>query len=215
MALLLRKNLFLSSLLVILFTSCAPTFKYHFKGVEVVNNKTVKPVVQPNEALLYKAQIKLYNKYFSGLILLKQTTQDTAHLVFVTELGMQMFDFEIANNQLNLKYVFEPLNKPKILSLLAHDMKLILLQYLYEQESKVYENGDNSGLIYATKQDKKTHFYYVNSSTKTVVKSIIKGPLFIKQKVNYTYDKEQKLSKIELKHKGFIRLKIILNKIDK
>lgn len=215
MALLLRKNLFLSSLLVILFTSCAPTFKYHFKGVELANSTTVKPVVQPNEALLYKAQIKLYSNYFSGLILLKQTTQDTAHLVFVTELGMQMFDFEIVNNQLSLKYVFEPLNKPKILTLLAHDMKLILLQYLYDKESKIYENRDKSSLIYANKHDKKEHYYFVSATTKRIIKSIVKGSIFVKQEVNYTYDNEQKLGKIELKHKGFIRLKIILNRIDK
>ena len=211
----LLKNLLLGSLLVILLTSCSPTLFYKYSKNELVTETLVHPIVNRDNSLLFKTKIKLYNKYFSGLILLKQTDSSTSHLVFVTELGMKMFDYEIRNNQFKLTYVFEPLNKPNILKILERDLKIILLQNLLNKDVAIYKKDKVNSAIYKIVDRTQKHFYYVNLTTKAVDKTIIKGRLFCKEKVNYLYNDSLSATQIKLKHKGFIRLKIELNNIPK
>ena len=210
---LLRKYLCLSSLLVALLVGCSPTHGYKLSRAEIITSAQVKTIINKDKALLYKAKINLYNNYYSGLIILKQTDSITTHLVFITELGMKMFDFEIRNNQFKLVYVFEPLNKPKILNLLESDMKLILLQNLFNKEANVFEQKNHTTLIYQTANNKFKNYYFINNSTKTVDKISVKRSLFIKEKVCYTYNDSLNAKQILLKHKGIIRLKIELNNI--
>jgi hypothetical protein len=206
----LLKNLFLSSCVAALLVSCAPTSGYKLTGSGVITESQVRPIVNKNNSLLYKARIKLFNKRYSGLILLKQTDATTQHLTFVTEIGMKMFDFEIRDNTFKLIYVFEPLNKPKIIKLLESDMKLVLLQHLLNKEAKLYEKKNHK--IYKIK-DGYTYYYKLNPGTNTVKNSIVKGALFKKEKVDYLYNGSLDAQNIKLKHKGLVRLKIELNKL--
>lgn len=207
------KNLCLSSLFIALFFGCSPTQGYKLSRVEVVTSAHVKPIINKDNSLLYKAKINLYNKYYGGLIVLKQMDPSTAHLVFVTELGMKMFDFEIKNNEFKLIYVFEPLNQPKILRVLESDMKLILLQSLINKEARIFEKENKS--VYEVRNGNFKNYYFVNKASKTVDRTIVKGRLFKKEKVNYIYNDSLNAQQIKLKHKGIIHLKIELNNISK
>jgi hypothetical protein len=92
-------------------------------------------------------------------------------------------------------------------------MKLILLQNLLNKDAKVFEFEDQSKLIYQTSSGKFKNYYFINTITKTVDRAIVKGSLFIKEKVDYIYNDSLNANQIKLKHKGFIRLKIELNNI--
>jgi hypothetical protein len=208
----LLKNLFLNSLLAFAIVSCSPGHGYKLVRSAVITEINVRPVINRNNSLLYKAKINLYNRYYSGLIVLKQTDQSTSHLTFVTEIGMKMFDFEIRDNTFKLMYVFEPLNKPKIMKLLESDMKLILLQHLLNKEAAVYEKKNEE--VFIIKENFR-YYYKVNMNNHTVEKIISKGVLFTKEKVNYFYNDSLDASQIRLRHKGLIRLKIELNKLNK
>lgn len=210
---LLLKNLCLSSLFITLIISCSPTHNYTLKRTELVTESDIHSIIDKDNSLLYKAKINLYNRYYSGLIVLKQTSPGVSHLVFITELGMKMFDFEIQNNQFKLIYVFEPLNKPNVLCLLENDLKLILLQNLLNKEAKIFERKDQDKRIYQTTNNKLKNYYFVSGSTKTVERTIVKGKVFIKEKVEYIYNDSLIAKQIKLKHKGIIRLKIELNNL--
>jgi len=206
------KNLLLSSVLAVILGACSPASGYRLLGTSVITAKEVRPIVNRNNSLLYKAKINLYTKYFSGLIILKQTDSITSHLTFITEIGMKMFDFEVQHNNFKLVYVFAPLNKPKILKLLENDMKLILLEHLLNQEAQVYEKKPNR--IYKRTQKLK-YYFKSNVETKTIEKITVKGSLFTKEKVWYFYNSDLNAKQVRLKHKGLIRLKIELNNITK
>ncbi len=209
---LLQINLFLSSLLALLLVSCSPASGYRFVKSATITEKEIRPIINKDNSLLFKTKIDLYNHRFSGLIVLKQTDPATSHLTFVTEIGMKMFDFEIKDATFKLVYVFEPLNKPKILKLLKTDLKLILLQHLLNKEAAIYEN--KTGKVYKVKEDFR-YYYKLNKTSSLVWKIIKKGTLFTKVKVNYTYTDSLNASRIRLKHKGLIRLKIELNNLPK
>lgn len=205
-------NLFLSSLFVILVSSCAPTSSYKLTGTSIITETQVHPIVNSTKALLYKAKLDLYKQHYSGLILLKQTDLNTSHLTFVTEIGMKMFDFEIKKDSFNLVYIFEPLNKPKLIQLLEADMRLILLHHLLKKEASVYEKKDRR--IYKVK-DGFRYYYELNQGANTVRNIRVKGRIFTKENVLYNYNDSLDAEHILLKHKGLIRLKIELTRLDK
>ncbi|MBL7931248.1 MAG: hypothetical protein JNL60_05085 [Bacteroidia bacterium] len=169
----------------------------------------VKSIISKDKSLLYKAKIKVYNKRYSGLVLLKQVDPQTAHLTFVTEIGMKIFDFEIKDTAFNLVYIFEPLNKPRIIRLLTNDMKVILMRDLVNKQAELYEKSGKK--IFRTKAANKT--FYFSSKPKLINKSLVKGKLLTKEKVTYLYNDSLEASQIKLKHRGLVRVKIDLNKV--
>lgn len=208
---LLQTNLFLSSVLALILCACSPVSGYKLAGTSLIREQ-VRPIVNKNNSLLYKAQIDLYNKHYSGLILLKQTEPGTSHLTFVTEIGMKMFDFEIRDTTFKLVYVFEPLNQTRITTLLESDMKLILLYNLLSREARRYKKKNKAA--YKIK-DGYRYYYKMSADTNTVEKILVKGSLFTKKKVSYLYNADLTARQIRLKHKGLVRLKIELNNLNK
>ncbi|WP_317898310.1 hypothetical protein [Aurantibacillus circumpalustris] len=208
----LQISLLLNSLLAIALVSCSPASGHKFIRTEVVTTNEVQPIIDQNNSLLYKAKIDLFRNHFSGLIVLKQIDSSTSHLTFITEIGMKMFDYEIRDTSFNLVYVFEPLNKPKILNLLKSDMKLILLQHLFNKQADLFEkNGEK---VYKVK-DNFRYYYVLNKGAKTVKTIKKKSALCTKVKTFYFYSNTLQANQIDLKHKGLIRLKIKLNNINK
>jgi hypothetical protein len=170
-------------------------------------------MVSSENAMLYKAQIYLFNKYFTGLLLHKQTDSATAHLVFVTEVGMKMFDMEIKKDSLKMAYCFGPMNKPKITNLLESDMGVILLYPLLNKTAKIYINRKQENTLYVTKEKGRKYFYYTQVNSPRIAKTLVRGKLFTKQKTVYKYGVDNLPESVSLKHKGLLRLKIKLNRI--
>jgi hypothetical protein len=210
MAIFRLKNLYLSSVFILL-TSCAIPLKYKLIEQRKITGIDVQPLVSANNTMLYKAQIFLFNKYYTGLLLHKQTDSTTSHLVFVTEVGIQLFDIEIKKDSLKMAYCFGPMNKPKITNLLENDLGLILLYPLLNQTAKIYTNQENK--IYSIKGKGRKYFFYTEGNSPQIAKSLVKGKLFTKQKTVYKYGADNLPESVSLKHKGLLRLRIKLNRI--
>jgi len=206
------KNLYLSSLLILL-TSCVIPLKYKLAEQRKITVTDAQPLVSSELSMLYKTQIFLFNKYYTGMLLHKQTDSTTSHLVFVTELGMKMFDIEVKKDSLKMVYCFAPMNTPKITTLLENDMGLILLYQLLNKQSKVYLNKKEKKKLYITKENNRKYFYYTQGNSNRIEKSLVKGKLFTKQKTVYKYGLDNLPESVSLKHKGLLRLKIKLNRI--
>lgn len=208
----LPKFLLSGSLLALALFSCSPANGYKLTGTKRIDTSDLRPIVNKDNSLHYKASIKVYNKNYSGLIILKQTDPDVSHLVFITEVGMKMFDYEISKGEFSLNYVFEPLNRPHITKLLEQDMKLILLQHVLEREAKIFQKGEKQ--IYKTTRGQ--NFYHLlKPADKTIDRIVAKGLIFKKALVTYHYTNGADPQEIRLKHKGLMRIKIHLHKLDK
>lgn len=212
MRLFLRINLFLSSLSTIFFLSCSPAVGSKFIKKELITAQEVKPLIDPYNPILYKTKLDLYKQHFSGFILVKQLSPEESHITFVTEIGMRIFDFEIRNGNFKLTYMFDPLNKPKIVKLLEEDMKLICFQHLLNKEGEIYEK--KSKRVIKVKESF-NYYYELNTGSPMVIRSVKRGSLFTKVNVLYQYDSEQHAGDISLKHKGLVKLKIHLIKLNK
>lgn len=116
--------LLLSSALLVVIVSCRIS-KYKSKNGDrvVITNKLITPVLSSNKVLKYKSTIDVLKKHLTGILMVKQTDSVTTHFIFVTELGMKMFDFTYKDQEMEATYVFEPLNKPKLIQSLMRNLE--------------------------------------------------------------------------------------------
>lgn len=204
------RNLCLSSI-IILCIGCAVPRKYKLTGENKSCANPLKEAAATSvHGLKYKMSIQLFKNYFTGILLYKKTDPTTFHLAFVTELGLKMFDMEIKDGELKTLYCFEPLNKPRIKGLLEKEMNLLFLTDFDRPLNKEYaaQTGEK---IFISKNGREKHIYYTNAN---IVKALkVKKGISTKVKSKYFYTENSIPETIRLKHKGFLRLKIELNKI--
>jgi len=207
----LPKLLFLSSIVAFAISACSPALGYKTKPSKIITKNEIHPIINDTAASIFKARIKVYQRSFSGLIVLKKTDTTTSHLTFITEIGMKMFDFEIKDNSFKLIYIFDPLNKPNIIKLLENDMQLLLLHQAFGASAEVFEKNN----IFVYKIKKNDRYYFKVNANNTIHSIVKKGPLFSKEKVKYSYRDSFFPQNIKLKHCGLVSVKIELNKIVK
>lgn len=153
--------LLLSSILLV--SSCRIS-KYNHRNCEkiVLNHEFIKPVLKGDNALRFNATIDILKNHLTGLIIVKQTDSITKHIVFVTELGMKMFDFELKNNEIKTSYVFEPLNKPKLIDVLKTNFKSMLLLSEFGTNDCNYETVND--VFYVSRNKKNKQFFTVSKT---------------------------------------------------
>ena len=157
-----KRYLILSSFCFCLFLFSCKIAKYQSKGPAVSEKLTYEkllPVANPyGKSSKYKATIDVLNKHFSGIVIVKKTDSVSTHVVFITELGMKMFDFEKKDADINAVFVFEPLNKPKLVSVLKNNFKNMLLLDAYDKEVKTGTTHNKQKVYELLNRSEKRYF---------------------------------------------------------
>lgn len=178
-----------------------------------MNESDLAPVLPASGMVKYKTSIDVLKNHLTGLLVVKKTDSLTTRIVFVTELGMKMFDFEARNQTIEAIYVFDPLNKPVLVDALKRNFNNLLLLNAYRQETgkcskgntQIYQIKDGESKRYFTVEDAGTHAALLQET-------------FHKRKhesrTEYTYDKTTGLySRIKTKQYGLIKFYFELNAI--
>lgn len=212
---LLKPYLLLSSVLICLFfLSCSISKFKHPKECNrvVITKQAILPVLHETKASKFKASIDVLKNHLSGILIVKQTDSVSTHIIFVTEIGMKMFDFEWKNNEMKAVFVFEPLNKPTLINALLSNFKSIFLLDVYNTHAGWCNN--KSIKSYYKLEEYKNKYIVVDS-----VGGLASQNIFHKNRkscfINYTFVPENRTySRIKCTQFGFIKIKTELNKID-
>lgn len=211
---LLSPSLLLSSILCCLFLSCSISkFKHPTSFADVlITKETITPILKEKLATKYKASIDVLKNHLSGILIVKQADSTSTHLIFVTELGMKMFDFEWNNNSMKSIYVFEPLNKPSLINVLQENFKSIFLFDVYSSKGKICSNKKYPTYISASINQPR--FLVLDSITKLKTQQIFNKnhkSCFI----NYTFDSQKNTySKITCTQFGIVKIRTELEAIE-
>lgn len=215
---LLKLYLLLSS--VLLLVGCSIS-KYNHLNCERVglHDQKITSVIKPLIVSKYKTSIDILKNHLTGLLIIKQTDSVTTHIVFVTELGMKMFDFESKNGEVNAIYVFEPLNKPKLIDVLKRNFNNMLLLNI-DDATSFYSCGNRHfpEIIYHKKE--KDKWYYSGPNNGSTILNASLQETFHKRKrtskIEYVYNVDtQTYSQIKCKQYGLIKFYFELNEIPK
>jgi hypothetical protein len=138
-------------------------------------SKDLKPVViertvyngayfsNPEIDYVYKANIMVYGNELSGIFIAKKISNTTHRVVFTTEFGNKLLDFEISETTFKVNSIVEDLNKKIVINTLKTDFRLLLRnqflinEQLEDDKNKVYKSNEGSryNYIYVSKSDEK------------------------------------------------------------
>lgn len=135
---------------------------------------------------LYTTQVNIVGNYLSGLLLIKTMPDSTTRVVFSSEMGLSIFDFEFTpNGGFRVYHIIKKMNRKAVIKTLRQDFELVFMQQLHKSTPQVFSND---GRIYYAFPQKKGSNYYITdlncqtmlgiekaSKRKAVVRAILKG----------------------------------------
>ncbi len=157
---------------------------------------------------LYKARISIYNKNFGGVLIIKKIGEAHHRIVFTTEMGNKIFDFEIINDDFKVNQINDELNIKMVLKTLESDFQILVKQYI-NVNKKFNSEFD---YVYQSIFKKNNNYYFYKKETKHLSKIISTSKNKEKFIINFAQIKNEIAGNIILEHKNF-KLKIDLTLI--
>jgi hypothetical protein len=187
------RNLILISLLVFLFSACHFSVCRSYKRVksDAINRNIDSYFCNTDSSYLYQSEIRFMKNYYSGMMVIKHQSDSVSRVVFLTEMGIKVFDFEIRNplkykDYYKVFYIMEPMSKKIIQKTLANDLGL-LLQNAGESDKKYYISKNNQNVVKIKNNCK--HFFYLFEKDKGDFKVIDINSLCFKKVEVFFYGK--------------------------
>lgn len=157
---------------------------------------------------VYKATITIYGNQLSGIFIAKKTDEATHRVVFTTDFGNTLLDFEISQTDFKVNYIVEDLNRKMVITTLRDDFRL-LLKTVHAIEN-VLQSDDF--LIYKSASGKYANYFFESKADHKLVKMVHAS----KSKEKVVFDFASKNStfaeNIIIQHHN-IKLKIALTQI--
>ena len=166
------KNLILISFLAILFSGCHISLChswYKDKGGEVKRNLN-SYFSNPDSSYLYLAEIRFLKNYYSGIVVIKPQNEDLHRVVFMTEMGVKIFDYEISNpiekrDFYKIHYILEPLSRKIIKKTFANDFGSLLLNPKKSNRT-IYTNKSGEQIVKIKNRSKRYFYVFTKDSEK-------------------------------------------------
>ncbi len=158
----------------------------HFKPIGLPDDSTIINLIPFPTSSIYKTDILLGDKNLSGIIVFKNTAPANWRIVFLNELGMKFFDFELTKSEFGVIECYEYLNRKKILAVLEQDFRLLLESSSDLQLVKNSKLGSETIIIKEQlPQSGMNKYYYLSKNTGLPKKTELMG--FWKQKASVIF----------------------------
>lgn len=195
--------------LSVVFASCG---SYQPKNAEIIEN-TISEYVNPyfsdkDSDYIYKANMDIYGRKSGGIVVIKKIDDHFHRVVFTTDFGNKLLDFEVSSDDFKVHFVVDGFNNERVLKILETDFRL-LLQSVYLID-KTFVTVD--GLVYGSKQNKGNVYMFENKTNDFLSKIIFTKKS--KEKITFEFQnkKDTFAEEINITHHN-IPLEIKLLKI--
>lgn len=115
---------------------------------------------------VYKANIDIYNKSFSGLLIIKKIDDNYHRIAFTTEMGNKLFDFSFIEDTFKINYILEDLNKKTLINILKKDFKVLVTENI--KVSKTFKELETT--VFESDISKHKHFVFKNEAIYKIVR---------------------------------------------
>ncbi|WP_395048617.1 hypothetical protein [Flavobacterium sp.] len=160
----------------------------------------------PEMDYVYKANITVYGNELSGIFIAKKINDTTHRVVFTTEFGNKLLDFEISETEFKINSIVDELDKKILINTLKTDFRLLLRSnYVVKKQ---YDNKENK--VFLTENGKINNYLFISKSDNTLSKIVYTTKR--KEKINLFITPENNIfaNKIIIQHHN-IKLRIELN----
>ncbi len=202
-------RLLLISILLFQLVSCK-SYQIEGSNVKEISIKEFKNPYFDNPEIdyVYKAQIEVYGNKLGGIFVTKKISDSIHRVVFTTEFGNKLMDFELSDQDFKVNYVMEELDRKMVLNTLEEDFRLMLK--VNHQVNQSFENSSFN--IFKSNIDKKNIYFFVDKNNNKLTKLV--STTKYKEKVVFEFESKNTTFAeiIKINHKN-IKLKIELNQI--
>ncbi len=209
------KNLLLSSFIGLVLSSCSFGLYGRYSEVTQAYSTYPKAIFGDNfNSFLFKTNITVYGKDYSGLLVTKQMSPQDYRVIFTTELGMKLFDFEFKDTAFTLHYCVPQFNKPKLLKVIQKDIEVLLMNNLSSKKTELYRDKEGLLSIHKIEFGPTQNYYFIEKSSQHLIK--IEQAKKRRKKTTFTLSNYQAdfPGNILIQHHD-IKLKIELNLLKK
>ncbi|MBC7606017.1 MAG: hypothetical protein H7199_03565 [Burkholderiales bacterium] len=181
--------LFLPISFLLVFISCGSS--------AVIKDYTLKTSVKrvfempyfsnPEVDYVYKANIQIYGKELTGIFIAKRLNQTTHRIVFTTEFGNKLMDFEISEAEFKINFIVSEFDKKMLTNTLKSDFRLLLRNHFEIEDT--FENAQNT--VYKSLDGNQLNYLFVSKTDGKFFK-IIAGSKR-KEKINLSFTSENNI----------------------
>ena len=160
----------------------------------------------PEMDYVYKANIMIYENELSGIFIAKKINNTTHRIVFTTEFGNKLLDFEISETDFKINSIVDELNRKILINTLKTDFRLLLrTNYIVKEQ---YDNNENK--IFLAVDGKMNNYLFVSKLNNNLSKIVHASKR--KERINLFFTSENNIfaTKIVIQHYN-IKLRIELN----
>lgn len=201
----------ISFLSIIALTSCSLKTteglrQVPFTKAEIENSYFSNPEID----YVYKAKIAVYGKNLGGVLIIKKTAAASHRVVFTTEFGSKLFDFQFEGDTFTKNFMIEALDKKFIVNILKDDFKLLV-----HEKSKILEvYSSENQYIFKTQRGARFNFYFFERETAKLQKIVNTSKTKEKVEIDFISSDGKTADTIAIKHNN-IKLSIDLEKFKK
>jgi len=198
----------ISFLFIVAFASCSLKTTEGLRQVRF-NEYAIENLYFSNFEIdyVYKAKIAVYGKNFGGILIIKKLGIENHRVVFTTEFGSKLFDFQFEGDTFTKNFIVEELDKKFIINILKDDFKLLVKESATVLEVFEAENQR----IYKTETAERFNFYFLRNESEQLEKIVNTSKTKEKVEINFTSSDGKIADTIAIKHNN-IKLKIDLEK---
>lgn len=177
------RYLTISILVIIGLSSCSLKTTQGLRQIPFTQSEVENPYFSnPEIDYVYKAKIEAYGKNFGGILIIKKTGLDNHRVVFTTEFGSKLLDFEYRGEEFINRYIISDLDRKFIVAVLKEDFKLLITEKAKVLE--VYEKDETS--IFKTLDGDGFNFYFVENGSGDLIRLL--HTTKIKEKVDIAFE---------------------------
>lgn len=204
----MTRFLLISALSVLFFSCKSYQIENAVKKEVPISEYKNRYFSNPETDYVYKAHIEVYGNQLSGIFIAKRISDTLHRVVFTTDFGNKLLDFELSENDFKVNYIMEDLNRKMIINTLRDDFRLLL-----KTNHEVQEVFENEEYVIYKSADKKRYNYFFESKKDTTLIKLVNASKS-KEKIIFRFESKNSTfaEQITIQHEN-IKLKIELNQI--
>jgi hypothetical protein len=187
-------------LLVFCLSGCSFSL---LEGYQKSGEVSVTPVSwfkTDSDHILMNTNIDVMKKHFSGLMVIKSLGNDGYRVVFITEVGLKIFDMEFAPGEpVKVHYFMDALNKKVFIRTLSADLMLLLIQPQEGVKHVLYEGPSGQKMV-SYKNKRKRDYYVVSAVTGKPVQAYQVSGSSRKARIDYYSSGGMQIDSVNIVH---------------
>ena len=155
---------------------------------------------------VYKTDIKIFKNSFSGIFIAKKLGREHHRIVFTTEMGNKLFDFEFQGKNFKINQILPEIDRKTLKNVLKRDFYALIKERAIPINSHTKENLT---MMESKLLDKKHYYLYEEERLKKIVRA--DGG---KEKVTFLFSgiNDNIANYIQIKHQN-VKLEINLKRL--